>query len=277
MRCCALNVMAAVVAALSVVTVAAQAFDEEKYPDLKGAWLRTAPPQWVQRGDKPAPLTPEYQAIYDANLAAQARGEPGDAPQWYCLPQGMPMMMSAYSPMEFVVTKDITYVLTSHVNDAHRRIYTDGRGWPKDPERTYAGYSIGRWVDESSSGRFDMLEIETRYLKNPRTFDTTGLPLHKDAQTVVREQLRLDKADKNILYDEITVIDNALAMPWTVTKKYRRDPNPQPVWIPEICAEGNSLVRIGNAAYYVGPDGRLTPVMKDQPPPDLDNFKPSRK
>ena len=134
--------VAALAGALCVVTAGAHAFDEAKYPDLKGAWLRTTPPTWVQRGEKPAPLTPEYQAIYDANLAAQVRGEPGDAPQWYCLPQGMPIMMSAYSPMEFVVTEGITYILTSHINDAYRRIYTDGRGWPKDVKPTYVGYSM---------------------------------------------------------------------------------------------------------------------------------------
>ncbi len=36
----------------------------------------------------------------------------------------------------------------SHNNDVYRRIYTDGRDWPANPERTLVGYSIGRWVDE---------------------------------------------------------------------------------------------------------------------------------
>ena len=65
---------------LCLMTVA-QAFDETRYPDLKGAWIRTTRPEWVLPGEKPAPLTPEYEAVYDANLAAQERGEPGDAPQ----------------------------------------------------------------------------------------------------------------------------------------------------------------------------------------------------
>src|ERR1700674_3730757 len=94
----------ALAAALLTTLAGARAFDDTKYPDLRGAWDRTAAPQWVQPGQKPAPLTAEYQAVYAANLSAQARGEPGDAPQWYCMPQGMPMMMRAYDPMEFVVT-----------------------------------------------------------------------------------------------------------------------------------------------------------------------------
>jgi hypothetical protein len=264
------------VAALLAISTAAQAFDETNYPDLKGAWGRTAAPQWVQPGEKMAPLTPEYRAIYDANLAAQARGEPGDAPQWYCLPQGMPMMMSVYDPMEIVVTADVTYILISHVNDSYRRIYTDGRDWPKEAEPTYAGYSIGRWLDESGSGHYDVLEIETRLLKGPRTFDTTGLPLHKDNQTVIRERLHLDKTNRNTLYDEITVSDHALTEPWTVTKRYVRDPNPRPVWISQACAEGNSLARIGDAAYYLSADGYLMPATKGQQPPDLRYFQQTK-
>jgi hypothetical protein len=266
-------VILAALAALCLPAAEAQAFDEGRYPDLKGQWIRTTRPEWVQPGEPPAPLTAEYRAIYDANLAAQARGEPGDAPQWYCLPQGMPMMMMAYSPMEIVVTPDITYVLISHVNDAYRRIYTDGRDWPGPSEPTYTGYSIGRWHDEAGSGRYDGLEVETRGLKTPRTFDTTGLPLHADGGTILKELLHLDPADRNFLHDDITVLDHALTRPWTVTKTYRRDPNPRPVWVPEVCAEGNALVRIGSAAYYLSPDGRLMPVTKGQAPPDLSYFK----
>ncbi len=261
---------------LCVIADGAQAFDETRYPDLKGAWVRTAPPEWVLPGDKPAPLTPEYQAIYDANLAAQARGQPGDAPQWYCLPQGMPMMMMAYSPMEIVLTQDITYVLISHVNDSYRRIYTDGRDWPKDGVPAYVGYSIGKWIDQDGAGRYDLLEIETRGLKNPRTFDTGGLPVHKDAQTIIKERLHLDRTDQNLLRDDITMIDHALTRPWTVTRSYRRDPNPKPVWVPEACAEGNPLVRIGNDAYYQSQDGKLMPTSKGQQPPDLSYFNQSK-
>src|SRR5215469_17901238 len=161
--------VAALVAAVLATFASAQAFDDAKYPDWKGAWDRIVP-TWIQPGDKPAPLTLEYQAVYDASLAAQARGEPGDAPSTYCLPQGMPMMMTAFDPMEFVVTPDITYLLISHVNDSYRRIYTDGRGWPADDEfvPTYAGYSIGKWLDENGDGRYDVLEVETRHLLNPR-------------------------------------------------------------------------------------------------------------
>jgi len=45
--------------------------------------------------------------------------------------------------------------------------------------------------------------------------------LHRDNQTVVKEKLYHDKADRNILRNEITTIDNALTRPWTANRFYR--------------------------------------------------------
>jgi hypothetical protein len=237
--------------------------DEAKYPDFRGQWVRVGVPRWVQAGQK-APLTPEYQKVFDANLADMAKGGQGNVPSWYCLPQGMPMMMNGYDPMEVVVTPDITYILISHVNDSYRRVYTDGRKWPEDTEPTFAGYSLGKWVDTDGDGRFDTLEIETRSIKMPHAYDATGLPFHE--------------ADPNILRDEITSIDHALAQPWTVTKTFRRDPKvKEPVWHSAVCAADNSLVRIGEDAFFMSPDGYLMPITRDQPPPDLRYFKKTEK
>ena len=190
----------------------ARAFDESKYPDLKGQWVRNGNPNWVPVAG-PAPLTPEYKAIYDANRADMAAGGVGDVPSTFCIPQGMPMMMDLYDPMEIIVTPEITYILISHVNDSYRRIYTDGRDWPADIEATYAGYSIGRWIDEDGDGRYDVLEVETRNFKGPRTLDPSGMPTHADNQSIVNERIYFDKADPNTLHDEITVLDHALTRP----------------------------------------------------------------
>jgi hypothetical protein len=52
----------------------------------------------------------------------------------------------------------------------------------------------------------------------PRVYDGTGLPLHYDNQSIFKERIYLDKANPNILHNEITVIDHALTRPWTVDK-----------------------------------------------------------
>jgi hypothetical protein len=265
----------AAIAVLMLALANAQAFDESKYPDLKGQWTRAGEPIWTPAGET-APLTAEYQAIHARNLQDQAAGGHGTDPTWTCLGPGMPRIMNAYQPMEIVVTPPTTYILISNIHD-NRRIYTDGRKWPEDLEPAFKGYSIGTWRDTDRDGRFDTLEIETRGLKGPRAFDSTGLPLHADNKTVVKERLHLDNADRSILVDEITTIDNALTRPWTISKTYKRGAGPRPAWTEQICAENNSNIRIGDEAYRVGPDGLLAPAKKDQPPPDLRYFKPAQK
>jgi len=264
------SIVIALAAALTVT--AAQASDESKYPDFKGQWHRVGAPRWVVPGGAPPPLTPEYQAVFEANKAEMAAGGMGNVPSWYCLPQGMPMMMNIYDPMEVIVTPGATYILISHINDSYRRIYTDGRDWPENPQPTFAGYSIGRWIDQDGDGRYDVLEVETRHLKGPRTYDSTGIPFHEDNKTVVKERIYLDRRDPNILYDEVTVYDNALTRPWTSIKKARRESNPRPSWVSEACTEENAFVRIGNEAYMLSADGYLMPTRKGQRPPDTRYF-----
>jgi hypothetical protein len=265
----------AMAAALGAMLSGAQAHDEKQYPDFKGQWSRVGAPRWVLPNGPKAPLTPEYQKIYDENLADMKAGGPGNWPSSYCIPQGMPAVMNLYDPMEIVVTADTTYILISHINDSYRRIYTDGREWPgaDEVEPTYVGYSIGRWVDENGGGKYDVLEVETRYFKGPRAFESTGLPLHKDNKSIIKERIYLDKADRNVLWDDITVIDNALTRPWTLHKKAVREKNLRPVWYTEVCEENNAIVKIGEESYYLSADGHLMPSKKGQTPPDLKFFQ----
>jgi hypothetical protein len=261
----------ALVSVLTTALAGAQARDETKYPDLRGQWRRIGSADWTPAGQKP-PLTAEYQAIYEAGLKDQLAGGHGTEPSYMCLPPGMPRAMLAYTQMEVVVSQDTTYILIDHIND-NRRIFTDGRDWPAEVEPSFRGYSIGKWLDEDGDGRYDALVVETRHFKGPRAYDTTGLPLHSDNQTIVKERIYFDKADPNVFYDDITTIDHALTKPWTVTRSYRRLDNPQPEWLEMNCAEGNTHVHLGNESYFIGADGLLMPTKKNQTPPDLKWFK----
>src|SRR5436190_1316394 len=121
------------------------------------------------------------------------------------------------------------------------------RDWPKDILPSFNGYSIGTWRDDDGDGRYDTLDIETRGFKSPRTFEGSGLPLHEDGATVIKERLSLDRSDKGLLRNEITVIDNALTRPWTVSKVYKREPNAN--WDVVDCAEYNPHVVVGKETY----------------------------
>jgi len=235
------HMFGALVVALAFGTATSEAriFDESKYPDWRGQWMRLpvaglrGNPSWdPNKSDglaQQAPLTPEYQAKLEASLADQAAGGAGLDRDLICMTPGMPRMMNLYSTMEIVVTLDQAYILMSTFNDT-RRVFTDGRDWPAEIVPSYAGYSIGRWIDEDGDGRYDALEIETRGFRGLRTLDSTSIPLHEDNQTVIKERIYSDKANPNIMHDEITIIDNAFTRPWTVTKDYRRVAQARPVW-----------------------------------------------
>jgi hypothetical protein len=255
-------------------------YDPARYPDWSG------PMRWTQtRGGnrydqhKPtgraqdAPLTPEYQALFEAGLKDQAEGGQGANQTFSCLPGGLPRDMAGNQGLEFVVTPKVTHVIFVH--QMPRRIYTDGRDWPDNVEPSYFGYSIGKWIDEDGDGRFDVLEAETRNFMGPRSFDNAGIPLHADNQTVIKERIFRDQQNAEILHDVMTTFDSALTRPWTVDKTYRLSNTRH--WVQNICSVGNNHVVIGKEAYYLSAEGLLMPAKKDQPPPDLRYFKQTQK
>jgi hypothetical protein len=279
-----LTVASVALVAAMMMTSGIKAADNAKYPNWKGQWDAVNPrlggqaikfdPTKAWGPAQQAPLTPEYQKVLADSMADQATGGLGNYPSARCLPSGMPRLM-ALPVQEYVITPDTTYIV---IGVELRRIFTDGRDWPVDAEPTYEGYSMGKWIDEDGDGVYDVLEVDTRGpFKGPRAYDASGLPLHFDNQSTFKERFHLDKADPNILHDEITVFDHALTRPWSVDKTYRRNPNPHPNWSRSTCPEGNNQIAIGTENYFLSGDGMLMPAKKNQAPPDLRYFKQTRK
>jgi len=263
----------AFVLALGTTISGALASDDAKYPDWSGQWRAIGGNRWDD--SKPGglkqnpPYTPEYQKLFEASITGQAAGGQGNDLRFTCLPAGMPRMMTAIFPFEFVITPKITFILFEAAMP--RRVYTDGRAWPTNVEPGLTGYSIGKWVDEDGDGRYDVLEVETRNFKGPRAMDQSGMPLHEDNETIVKERLYRDKNDKTLFRDEVTTIDNAFTRPWVITKRFRKEKDDRE-WYENNCTEGNNHVSIGTENYFLSADGYLMPAKKDQAPPDLRYF-----
>src|SRR5215831_8237429 len=111
----------AALTALLWTVAAAQTADQSKYPDWSGQWKK--PPTRSSRPGNPwdqtktiglgqqAPLTPKYEAIFEASLAEQERGGQGENTRYTCSPAGMPRVMTAVGPIEFITLPKITYIL----------------------------------------------------------------------------------------------------------------------------------------------------------------------
>jgi|SRR5579883_779782 hypothetical protein len=277
---CVVSVAIGLTVSFAIAASAASALEDQahgKYPDIGGTWVRPGAAQWDPT--KPAglkqqaPLTPEYQAVFESNLAITKSGGQEYNPQVNCLPAGMPRVMIAYDPLEFIVTPEVTYIRSDHLAQ-FRRIYTDGRTWPAEVTPSFVGYSIGRWVEQGSDGGYAALEAETRFLKGPRSLDASGLPLHADNETIVKERIYLDSANRNLLHDRVTTIDHAYTRPWTVIRSYNRDPDP--VWVENNCGADNHYVSLGKETYFISADGYLMPTKKNQAVPRLVGFAATR-
>jgi hypothetical protein len=251
---------------------------DKTYPDWSGAWNRIGSGSFdgvtPSGPTEKAPLTPEYRARWVASMEAQKKTGVSGNPVERCLPPGMPRSMIVLNPMEIIITPKTTYMLLTYLMEV-RRIYTDGRKFPAQTEPTFSGYSIGAWEDSDNDGSYDTLNIETRFLKGPRSYGTSGIPFHDDGKTVVKERIYLDKSKPGVMVNEITTFDNALTEPWAIKRNYRFVKDH--VWEEFICVENNNWVIIGGENYYLAADGLLMPAVKGQAPPDLRYFGEQKK
>src|SRR5262249_24989818 len=126
-----------------------------------------------------------------------------------------------------------------------------------------------QWTLRRARGRDPQLQGPAR------AFESSGLPLHNDNQTVVRERLSLDKSNRDILHNVIATHDSALTRPWTVHKTYMRERNPRGEEY--SCQPPPNAVFIGLEEYRLSPDQKLMPLRPGQPPPDLRYFRQPQK
>ena len=185
--------------------------------DFNGLWLNQGGIGWTP-GIPPGvrqnpPLTPEYQKIFDTNVANARIGKPTGDITASCLPQGMPRIMTMTYPMEVNMTPSHMTIYAEWMEQT-RRVFTDGRPLDPDPDSTFYGQSVAHWEGN--------VLVSTAFGFHPDTnLEASGLP--KSDKMIAYERFWL--ADDDTLRDEITLTDpKALAKPWTVTKTYKRAP-----------------------------------------------------
>ena len=110
---------AAIALAIGLPPASVSAQEAKRYPTWSGLWKRGSPPG-VWDPSKPAglgqqpPLTPEYRAIHEANIAKAKVGIDFD-PKSTCGPVGMPRVMTMYEPMELVIQPHLTHMLIESI------------------------------------------------------------------------------------------------------------------------------------------------------------------
>ena len=267
----------ALAGALLATPSAAQVVDFGKYPNFKGQWVRTGNPNnWIALAGPP-PLTPEYQKVFEETQAD---------------PRGRRTRQLAVDLLHPGGHAGDDELLRSdgddrdagdhlHPDQPQRQLLsTDLHGRPRLAGRCPAHFRglLDRQVDRpgrrtagTTCSRSRRVSSRARAVTIPRAcrFTATTRPSS-------RSKSHLDKADRDTLYDEITVIDHAMTRPYSKIQKATRNPDPRPLWLSDVCSENNTHVRIGTEHYFLSADGKLMPSKKNQAPPDLSYFKQAR-
>ena len=153
-----------------------------------------------------------------------------DDPHARCMPDTFVRLYGLPHIQKFVQTAGML-VMLYELNASYRQVFTDGRPLPDDPQPSWQGYSVGKWID-------DTLVVDSIGFRDGLWLDMVGTPM-TDAATV-RERIR--RPDFGHLEVEVTVDDpKAYTRPWTMTLKQAIVLNTE--LVDEMCVENEKSTR----------------------------------
>ncbi len=200
-------------------------------PDWSGVWVPDMADQNAQMQSNPPPWTAEA-ARKIAHLAAE---EDAGRPKGLfidCLPEAMPSwMLISHNSMEILFSPGRVTMLGESDGNRLRRIYTDGRSHPDDPDLTFHGHSIGRWEGQT-------LAVDTVGVL-PETYlaisEAVGIPNDGDMHIV--EHLHLSGPD--VLHDDLEITaPHILTRPWKTTRIFHRLRGAENDIVEGVCLQG---------------------------------------
>jgi len=160
------------------------------------------------------PLRPEYQQAYDEKLKAQrdatAAGKPLHQEDDTCTPYGMPTMMQAGHPIEFIETPGRITIIGEVFTEIRRVYLGKEQTSPEDTEPTFEGHSVGRWEG-------DTLVIDTVGVKD---YVLMRQAPHSNQMRIVE---RITMVSEDQIRNDVTVTDPVyLTKPWVFGWRYNR-------------------------------------------------------
>jgi len=196
-------------------------------PDLSGFWLPENPVKHLlnlaaDMKPEDVPLQPWARTLYNERIDNNGKDHPGAR----CLPSGIPEKNNIPDGLKLVQTEDLT-ILLHESRTIYRQIFTDGRTFPKDPQPTWMGYSIGHWEG-------DTFVVETIGQNGKTWLDMRGLPGTESLRVIERfTRPRIGHMDLEVTIDD----PKAYTKPWKVNLAWRLLPDTD--LIESICEENN--------------------------------------
>jgi hypothetical protein len=232
-----------------------------KLPDWSGVWTPNMSDQDARIKRDPVPWNPKAAAQIKQLWAAAAAGDPKGL-FVNCLPEAMPSwMLITHNALEFLYSPGRVTILGEADGNRLRRIYTDGRGHPDDPDPSFHGHSIGHWEG-------DTLVVDTVGVL-PQAYlavdEAVGLPNNGDLHVV--EHLHLVGPD--VLHDDLEIsAPHVLTKTWRTTRIFYRQRSRKYDIVEGVCLQGSfseGVDAAGNAVFVPAPQtegGNLLPPGK---------------
>ena len=227
-----------------------------KLPDWSGVWTPFISDQNRRIRADPVPWRPEVAEQVKALEAEEKAGRPKGL-FVDCLPEGMPSwMLISHNAVEFLFTPGRVSLLGEMDGNRLRRIYTDGRPHPPDPDPTFHGHSIGHWEGQT-------LVVDTVAVL-PESYlavsEAVGIPNNGDLHVVERFHL----AEKDVLHDDLEITaPHILTRPWKTTRIWFRQRARKYDIVEGVCLQGFYFERKdakGNAVFVPIPHAGGNPV-----------------
>jgi len=227
-----------------------------KLPDWSGVWTPFISDQNKRITTDPVPWQPQVAAQIRAMEAEENAGRPRGL-FINCLPEAMPTwMLITHNALEFLFTPGRVTILGEMDGNRLRRIYTDGRPHPPDPDPTFHGHSIGHWEGNT-------LVVDTVAVL-PQAFlavsEAVGIPNNGDLHVIERIHL----AEPDVLHDDLEIIaPHVLTRPWKTTRIYFRQRARKYDIVEGVCLQGFYAERQdehGNAIFVPIPHADGNPV-----------------
>ena len=204
-----------VCATIAVALVPVYSFAAVDGRDFSGIWLNTVPTaRLTPVGGGAPPFNDAGKAAFAKAQADLKSGKTVDVVKKYCLPEGVPRLMSAPYPMQIVQAQNqLNIIHESH--HTFRVVLMDAKHLNEDEIiESFMGDSVAHWDGDTAV-------IDTLGFNDSQPLDAAGLPHGTKLHIVERMRKTADG-----LEDLITIEDPEFySKPWTVKAVFKPRPD----------------------------------------------------
>jgi len=203
-----------------------------RLPDWSGTWFPVISDQNKQVTSNPPAWKPEVATQIDHWTAEEKAGRPRGL-LLDCLPHGVPTFyLITHNSIEFLFTPGRVTVLGESDGNRLVRIHTDGRQAPADPDPSFHGYNLGRWVKG------------TLHVKTTAILPQTWLAISEAVGVAIGEGASVEQ-DFHLIGPDTLAVDltihapSVLTQPWHTRRLFTRKRQRSYEIVEGVCRQGD--------------------------------------